>query len=413
MITVARRVLVAASTATGVAVTVPTTYLAVISVAGLLPRRKRTVRDSAPRTRFAVLVPAHDEATVIGEALTAFDRLDYPADLYSVHVVADNCTDDTAELVAASRWTVHVRDDAAHRGKGPALNWLFDRLDGSGSDFDAVVVVDADASLDPGFLRAMDEALRGGARVAQGYYAARNPEPSPAASFRLAALACRHRLRPLGRTRLGGSAGLYGSGMVFERRTLEGRRWSGHLVEDAELQNELLLDGITVAFVPDAVLLAEVPDSADAARTQNERWEKGRIDVARRFVPAHLRALRRPTSRRVAHIDAVLDHVTPPLSVVVAGGLVGFASSTIAAATGARHGRQLVAVHVAALVVVAAHAAVGLISAGADRRHVRALVAAPAQVLWKVRLWVSMLTTRNEVDWVRTRRNAEDEEGAS
>jgi cellulose synthase/poly-beta-1,6-N-acetylglucosamine synthase-like glycosyltransferase len=390
----------------GVAVGVPAAYLATISAAGALPRPAPS-SPAAPVTRFAILVPAHDEESVIGEALDAFDRLDYPAEMFSVHVVADNCTDGTAEVVTASRWAVHRRDDPDDRGKGPALNWLFDEITTRGSAFDAVVIVDADASVDTGFLRAMDAAVQRGAVVAQGYYSVRNPEPSPAASFRFAALACRHRLRPLGRTRLTGSAGLYGSGMVFARSVLEHRRWSGHLVEDAELQNELLLDGILVTFVPDAVLLAEVPDSNDAARTQNERWEKGRIDLARRYVPRLLRSLPRARGRRLAHVDAVLDHLTPPLSVVVAGGLAGGALSTATMLAGRRSGRALIVVHAAAVGVVAAHAVVGLVTAGADRRHIRALASAPAQVAWKVRLWVSMLLGRRDVEWVRTRRNAE------
>ncbi|NNE11578.1 MAG: glycosyltransferase family 2 protein [Ilumatobacter sp.] len=408
MITTARRVLAATSAASGVSVGATAAYLATISVAGVLPRRTdRASTGSTPTTRFMVLVPAHDEEAVIAEALEAFDRLDYPPDLYDVHVVADNCTDRTADIVEASRWTVHRRDDPDQRGKGPALNWLFDRVAARASDVDAVVVVDADASLDPGFLRVMDAAVRGGASVVQGFYSVRNPEPSPAASFRFAALACRHRLRPLGRTRLGASAGLYGSGMVFAREVLADRRWSGHLVEDAELQNELLLDGILVAFEPDAVLLAEIPQTTEAARTQNERWERGRIDLARRFVPQLLRRLPSARGRRVAHLDAVLDHLTPPLSVLVVAGGAGAVSSALAAFAGSRPARPLVVIHLAAIAVIGIHACTGLVSVGADRRHVSALAKAPVHIAWKARLWFSMLSGRRDVDWIRTRRNTE------
>lgn len=357
------------------------------------------------------MVPAHDEETVIGEALAAFDRLDYPADLFDVHVVADNCTDRTADLVEAGGWHAHRRDDPARPGKGPALNWLFDRVvDGTAAD--AVVVVDADASLDPGFLLAMDRAWRTGIRAAQGYYSVRDADHSAAASFRFAALACRHRLRPLGRVGLGGSSGLYGSGMVFEPNLLADHRWSGHLVEDAELQNELLLAGVIVDFVPDAVLFAEIPDTNDAARSQNERWERGRIELAIRFVPRLLRELPRARGRRVACVDAVLDHLTPPISVLVVAGGVGSVIGGLTAATGARSaGRIATAVHLASIGVVVAHTVAGLLSAGADRRHLRALSTAPVHIAWKARLWASMLLTRREVAWVRTRRN--DETGAS
>ncbi len=111
---------------------------------------------------------------------------------------------------------------------------------------------------------------------------------SPA--FRFAALACRHHLRPLGRTRLGGSCGLYGNGMMFTRSLFEGRRWTGHLVEDAELQNELLLDGHLVTYVPDAVVWAEMPHTLVAGdqpeRTMGTRSDRDgaavRADASRR-----------------------------------------------------------------------------------------------------------------------------------
>ena len=228
--------------AAAAAVAVPSAYLLVISAAGLLPRRRRS-DGVEPETRFTILVPAHNEAAGIGRTLEAFNALDYPSDLFSVHVVADNCSDDTAEVVRRSRWTVHERRAPDDPGKGPALNWLLDELVAGGEAFDAILIVDADSTLAPGFLRAMDQVAREGIQAAQGYYSVRDADLSPAASFRFAALACRHHLRPLGRTRLGGSAGLYGNGMMFTRSLFDGRRWTGHLVEDAELQNELLLEG--------------------------------------------------------------------------------------------------------------------------------------------------------------------------
>ena len=144
-----------------------------------------------------------------------------------------------------------------------------------------------------------------GVQAAQGYYSVRDPDVSPVAAFRFAALACRHHLRPLGRARLGGSCGLYGNGMMFTRTLFAGRRWSGHLVEDAELQNELLLDGQLVTYTPDAVLWAEMPHTLSQAASQNQRWERGRIELVQRYVPQLVAGLATARGRRVARIDAV------------------------------------------------------------------------------------------------------------
>lgn len=380
-------------------------YLALVSVAGL--RRPEARPGRAPSNRFVILVPAHDEASGIDEALAGFDRLDYPRDLFDVHVVADNCDDHTAAIVRRSGWHVHERTDPDQPGKGPALNWLFDRLVEQGADFDAAAIVDADTTVDPGFLRAMDAALTAGAEVAQGFYSVRDPDASPATTFRFAALACRHHLRALGRCRLGASCGLYGNGMVFRGAVLARRRWSGHLVEDAELQNELLLDGITTRYVPDAVVRAEMPESTQAATTQNRRWERGRIDLARRFVPRlAVRAVRQRT-HRIADVDAIFDHLVPPVSVLMAFEVGGTLVATAGVLAQRRCARVALVADMLAVFAVVGHVLVGLTSVRAPVSHYRALLRALPIAMWKVGVWTSVAISGDEVTWTRTRRNTE------
>jgi 1,2-diacylglycerol 3-beta-glucosyltransferase len=380
-------------------------YLAVVSIVGL--RRPPAMPPRAPSTRFAILVPAHDEAAGIGETLASLDRLDYPSDLFEVHVVADNCSDDTAGIVRNSGWQAHERDDVCDPGKGPALNWLFDRLADQGALFDAIAIVDADTTVDPGFLLAMDRALAAGAEVAQGFYSVREPDASPATTFRYAALACRHHLRGLGRCRLGASCGLYGNGMVFRRPVLATHRWSGHLIEDAELQNELLLDGVLVTYAHDAVVEAEMPVSNEAARSQNQRWERGRIELAQRYVPRlTTRALRR-RSHRIAYVDAVFDHLVPPLSVLLAFELAAAGVAAGGVVLRRRGAGLALSSDVLAILAVAGHVVGGLLSVGAPRQHFRALAGAPRIAAWKVGLWIGVAAD-GDVAWTRTRRNSED-----
>lgn len=392
--------------ATTVAVAVPVGYLAVLTVAGLPPHRRRH-RLAPPETRFAILVPAHDEEAGIAQTLASFDALDYPAGMFEVHVVADNCTDETAAIVRGSAWAVHERSAPDDPGKGPALNWLYDRLVDGGVPFDAVAVVDADTTLDTRFLTTMDDAVRNGAVAAQGHYSVRGAEATPATSFRFAALACRHHLRPLGRSRLGGSCGLYGNGMVFTRAVLADRRWSGHLVEDAEFQNELLLDGHLVTFVPDASLWAEMPRELEHAVTQNERWERGRLEMARRYVPRLISGFPTARGRRLATADAILDHLVPPLSALAALQVASTCLAGIGAVAGHRRSRRMLCVNVAGVGVMTFHVVAGLASVGAPASLYVSLLSAPKQILWKLRLWASVLRSRDDVTWTRTRRNME------
>jgi cellulose synthase/poly-beta-1,6-N-acetylglucosamine synthase-like glycosyltransferase len=387
----------------------PTLYLAIVTMAAA-PRRP-TLRRTEPRTRFVILVPAHDEAAVIGDTLAAFHRLDYDRSLFDVEVVADNCSDRTADIVRACGWTVHERKTLTDRGKGPALNWVFDLLVADAArDFDVVVVIDADSVVEPSFLRAMDAAFACGAEVAQGHYAVRNPDESANAALRYAALACRHHLRPLGRNRLGASAGLYGNGMAFRRSILEHHRWTGHLVEDAELQMELLLnDGIAVTYVPDAQLVAEMPTSFDAAVSQNERWERGRLDVMRRYVPRLVLGLLSARGRRrVVYVDAIADLVLPPLSVLAAVQMLGLASDSVAMLFRRPGSALRVTIGAGALIALAAHVLAGLRAVDAPPAVYRRLRSAPRMIVWKTALWARALSPRRgEVTWQRTRRNAE------
>jgi hypothetical protein len=351
-----------------------------------------------------VLIPAHDEEEVIADTLRALAASEYPQDLYAVHVVADHCTDGTVELVREAG--VDVRENTSgSRGKGPALQWLLGEVlgeaDAAGRPVDAVVIVDADTVVERGFLAAVAGRLESGEVVVQGQYRVRDPATSTATALRGAALALRHHLRPLGRTALGGSCGLFGNGMAFTTDVLRSRSWTDHLTEDIELQNELLLAGVLVAYEPAAVVEAMMPTTLEGARTQNERWERGRIELAERFVPRLVALARRDGARRVAAVDEVLDHLVPPLSVLVAAtGATAVAATGVALARGARRpvkGCGLV-------VALAVHVLSGLVLARAPRAVYVALLRAPAMVLWKVRLWGRMLVRPGDEGWARTAR---------
>ena len=403
-----RSVLGASSTISTAAVAVVSGYLGVLTVAALSPAGRRRPHPARPARRFAIFVPAHDEALAIARALDAFRALDYPAELFDVHVVADNCTDSTAEIVRDKGYEVHERTDRDNPGKGPALNWLHDQLVARGDVLDVVVIVDADTTLAADFLARKNDAFVAGALAAQGYYGVRDPELSATAGVRYAALACRHHIRPLGRTVLGGTCGLYGNGMAFDATLLRDRRWSGHLIEDAEFQLELLVDGHLVTYVPEARIEAEMPDTSAAATTQNERWELGRLQIAKRFIPVLARrSVARESPQRVAVVDAVLDQVVPPLSLVIAADIAATGLSAVAAIVGVRRARRELIVVIVSGTVIVLHVLAALHAVRAPKALYRSLASAPQMVLWKLKLIRRVTTRPDEVTWQRTARNDE------
>src|ERR1700722_4751052 len=91
-----------------------------VEVTAAVTRRDIPRPPEGERRPIAVLMPAHNESSVIASAirsvlpqLVAQDRL---------VVVADNCSDDTAAIAATEGAEVVVRTDFARRGKGYALD---------------------------------------------------------------------------------------------------------------------------------------------------------------------------------------------------------------------------------------------------------------------------------------------------
>lgn len=112
--------------------------------------RRPRVYGPGRRNRFAFLIAARNEEAVIGQLLDSIRAQDYPADLFDIYVVADNCTDATAEVCRARGAFVHERQDKVKVGKGYALNWLLERI--PVKKYDGFLVFDADNLLRPDYL---------------------------------------------------------------------------------------------------------------------------------------------------------------------------------------------------------------------------------------------------------------------
>jgi 1,2-diacylglycerol 3-beta-glucosyltransferase len=372
-------------------------YLLLLTIAACFGQPSTPARQGQPTSRFVIMVPAHNEEKLLPLLMASLNGLDYPAELYSVHVVADNCTDRTAEVARSLGAVAHERFNSELRGKGYALEWLLEQIWRRDEPHDAVVIIDADSNVSPNFLRVMDARLASGERVIQSYYAVRDPEGAPSAAIRAVALVVLHYLRPLGRMVLGGSTGLKGNGMVFAADILRNHRWTASLTEDIEYHMRLILAGERAMFAPDAIVWAEMPGSLKASQTQNERWERGRMEMIRSFVPALLgAALRR---RSVLLFDAAVEQLIPPFSLVVGLSGLSLLLSVLA--------RNPLALGLSGFAVLAqiVYIFAGLRLARAPRSFYKALAFAPAFVGWKIWLYLRMLLGIKPEGWIRTARN--------
>lgn len=379
-------------------------YLLTLATASLLHRPPPA--SGPPRARLAVLVPAHDEAEMIGRCVRSLLSQRYPRDRYRVVVVADNCVDETAAIAAGAGAEVLVRRDPTRRGKGHALRWGMDRLLAGAAPPDAVVVVDADAIADPDFLRELEAVFAAGHPAVQADDVLDVEAHSrPREHLEAAALLLRNRVRFSGRAALGLSASLCGNGMLLARPVLERHPWEAFsAAEDGEYSLSLLEAGIATSFALRARVMAAPTAGTQGARTQSLRWDGGRLALSRAWTARLLRAGLRRRDRQL--LGAALDLVVPPLGALVMAALGGTAVAAVLVVSG------LVAVWAAlpwlvAFTALPSYLVVGLLSSHAPTRTYLAFLRAPWFVARKLVVYARIVGGSSDPQWVRTERPGE------
>jgi 1,2-diacylglycerol 3-beta-glucosyltransferase len=372
-------------------------YLALLS---LLSRRPPTPEPVSPGLRFDIVVPAHDEAGGVAATVASLLAVDYPRALYRVFVVADNCTDDTAERARAAGARVLVRDEPSRRGKGYALAHAFDRIleEGRAS---AVVVVDADTVVSPNLLGAFAARLRAGASAVQADYAVRNPGASWRTLLMAVALAAVHSLRSLARERLLVSSGLFGNGMCFTAPLLRAVPHDAFsVVEDLEYGIRLADAGHRVHFAHEARVYGEMPAGERSSATQRRRWEAGRQRMARTHAGRLLvRGLR---GRDRVSLDLAIDLLVPSLAAMVVSDALGLAVSALLSwRAGQVIGAAWIWLGSGLGLLVYGLRAWQLSGTGA--RGLYGICFAPRYVAWKL-LLLARRSAREGTEWVRTAR---------
>jgi cellulose synthase/poly-beta-1,6-N-acetylglucosamine synthase-like glycosyltransferase len=281
-------------------------------VSSLLPRRAAGM-PLGLCPRIAVVIPAHNEQFAIGKTLAsvagqlaAGDRL---------VVVADNCSDQTADLARAQGAEVAVRSDPFLRGKGYALDHGLTFLDRTGAP-EVVIFLDADCELGEGCIRRLALSSIQSGRPAQAAYLMTPPQSRK----KMASIACfawkvKDFVRPLGWHRLGLPCQLAGSGMAFPWTVARASNLAtGALAEDFKLCLDLALAGQFALFCPDAVVTSDVAPGGEPSASQRARWEHGTIATAIEYFPRLLgRLLQAPSLSLIA---MALDICVPPLALL-------------------------------------------------------------------------------------------------
>lgn len=257
-------------------------YYLCISFFGLI--RIKDKKKIKPQKTFAVIVAAHNEEMVIKNTIESLKLLNYPKDMYDIFVIADNCTDKTAFISRESGAIVFERINKDKRGKGYALEWMFDSLFKMEKQYDAVSIFDADNLVHKDFLLEMNKRLCEGYKVVQGYLDSKNPQDTWITGSYSIAFWTSNRMFQLSRSNLGLSNQLGGTGFSIETETLKRLGWGATcLTEDLEFTCKLVLNGEKVGWAHDAIIYDEKPLTMSQSWHQRKRWMQGFADVSDRY----------------------------------------------------------------------------------------------------------------------------------
>jgi cellulose synthase/poly-beta-1,6-N-acetylglucosamine synthase-like glycosyltransferase len=250
--------------------------------------------------------------------------MDYPRDRFDVVVVADNCSDGTAEIATQEGAIVWTRHSVGSRGKGHALRWaLYEQSDLSA--YDAVCLTDADNLVDPNFLEEMAGCLNSGDEVVQAYLDSKNPRDSWVSASYASAYWFMNRFWQRARITCGLSGALGGTGLCIKASLLSSLPWQARsLTEDLEYSTEVVLTGRRVFWTPRTRVYDEKPLSLRQSMPQRIRWLRGHWSTAFRYSPQLLRALwRGPARSRFRALD-YLVYLWQPLVILLTGLNIAF-----------------------------------------------------------------------------------------
>lgn len=231
-------------------------------------------------TRFAILIPAHNEAQVIEPTLRSIRSIDYDPTYYKTFVIADNCNDNTAALVRSHGFPCLERTDNSKLGKGFALSWGFDQIEDEESD--AVVVIDADCPVEPKLLKELDGYFQNGAEAVQSNHRVTNLDTNAISYVVGVGRVLEYELLYAPKSALGFPVMLVGTGMALSRQLLNRIPWTAEgCAEDTEYTLELTRQGVRVEFAIDAYVQCSGVTTKQELDVQRSRWAAGNLGLGR------------------------------------------------------------------------------------------------------------------------------------
>ena len=218
-------------------------YQSAISICSLIKLKDKPLIINKNH-KFMAIIPAHNEEAVVANLVESLKHQDYPKELYDIYVIADNCTDKTAEVARKAGAIVYERFDETKKTKGFALNWFLGQKIEEDADYDAFCIFDEDNIVDVNFLKNMNKKLCQGEDVVQGYRDIKNPTDNWITAGYAIFYWTMNRMYHLARYNLGLSPLINGTGFMVRFDVIKPEGWvTKTLTEDIEFSLKRIIKG--------------------------------------------------------------------------------------------------------------------------------------------------------------------------
>ena len=239
----------------------------------------RKFKPAKKKHKYAILIAARNEETVIGNLLDSIDKQDYPKKFLTTFVVADNCTDNTAQIVRDKGAICYERFDDEHKTKGFALQYLLERIeeDYGRMSFEGYFIFDADNLLNRNYISKMNDAFDSGEKIITSYRNTKNFDENWIASTYaihwIRSIRCNHRARSVLRL----ATNIQGTGFLFTNEIVKNGWKYTSLTEDRALTADAVAQGYQITYNDEAMFYDEQPTNLKIALRQRLRWSKGHL----------------------------------------------------------------------------------------------------------------------------------------
>ena len=256
-------------------------------------KKPTSLPDASPK-RMAVLIAARNESRVIHNLLDSLNGQDYPREYFDFFVVADNCTDNTADIARSHGALVYERFNDTEKGKGYAIDYLIKSIERDyGKRYDAYIIFDADNVAKPNYITEMNKTFSLGYDVVTSYRNASNYGESWRAAGQGMYFIRDARVLNLARMRMGTNTFVSGTGFLFSRALCERYGgWPFHcLTEDGEFTMHNAVHGVKCGYCNSAMFYDEQATKVRDSWNQQLRWCKGGLQIFRKYLPQLIKGI--------------------------------------------------------------------------------------------------------------------------